>query len=122
MTGTPTAGQPAAPAQPVEPGRPAPAPGRDEEPSRWNQAIRDIMGGPVIISILAVVLALIVGAILIAITDPGVPRAAGYFFARPGDTFQAIWTSVSRPGPVEAASRLRRLASLRGTASPRKAS
>jgi general nucleoside transport system permease protein len=90
MTGTDTA-----PAQPVEPGRPAPKPARDEEPSRWNQVVRDIMGGPVIISILAVVLALIVGAILIAATDPQVQHAAGYFFARPGDTFSAIWTSVS---------------------------
>jgi simple sugar transport system permease protein len=95
MTGTPTAGQPAAPAQPAEPGRPAPAPGHDKDDSRWNQAIRDIMGGPVVISILAVVLALVVGAILIAITDPGVQKASAYFFARPGDTFSAIWTSVS---------------------------
>lgn len=92
MTGTPTSGQPVAPAQPVEPGKPAPA---GEEPSRWNQAVREIMSGPVVISILAVVLALIVGAILIAVTDPEVQRAAGYFFARPGDTFAAIWTSVS---------------------------
>ncbi|MGH1547797.1 ABC transporter permease [Leifsonia poae] len=90
MTGTDTA-----PAQPVNPQTPAPAPAGDKDDSRWNQAIRDIMGGPVVISILAVVLALIVGAILIAITDPGVQRAAGYFFARPGDTFSAIWTSVS---------------------------
>src|SRR4051812_30314055 len=90
MTGTDTA-----PAQPVEPGKPAPAPGHDEEPSRWNQAVREIMSGPVVISILAVVLALIVGAVLIAVTDPEVQRTAGYFFARPGDTFSAIWSSVS---------------------------
>jgi simple sugar transport system permease protein len=53
------------------------------------------MAGPVVISILAVVLALIVGAILIAVTDPGVQKASAYFFARPGDTFSAIWDSVS---------------------------
>ncbi|WP_348786786.1 ABC transporter permease [Leifsonia sp. NPDC080035] len=92
MTGTPTAGAPAAPAQPTQPASPA---GKPENDDRWNKAIRDIMGGPVVISILAVVLALVVGAILIAITDPGVQKAAGYFFARPGDTFSAIWTSVS---------------------------
>ncbi|MDR6973209.1 ABC transporter permease [Leifsonia shinshuensis] len=90
MTGTDTA-----PAQPVEPGAPAPASGRGEEPSRWSRAVRDIMSGPVIISVLAVVLALVVGAVLIAVTDPDVQKAAGYFFARPGDTFSAIWTSVS---------------------------
>jgi ABC-type uncharacterized transport system permease subunit len=90
MTGTDTA-----PAQPVEPGKPASAPNHDEEPSRWNQAVREIMSGPVVISILAVVLALVVGAVLIAVTDPEVQRTAGYFFARPGDTFSAIWSSVS---------------------------
>jgi ABC-type uncharacterized transport system permease subunit len=66
-----------------------------EEPSRWNKAAREIMGGSVVISILAVILALVVGAILIAITDPDVQKAAGYFFARPGDMLVAIWNAVS---------------------------
>ena len=92
MTGTPTPSQPVAPAQPPQPGQPASKPENDD---RWNKAVRDIMGGPVVISVLAVVLALIVGGILIALTDPGVQKASGYFFARPGDTFSAIWTSVS---------------------------
>jgi len=92
MTGTPTPSQPVAAAQPAPSGQPA---GKPENDDRWNKAVRDIMGGPVIISILAVVLALVVGAILIAATDPEVQKAAGYFFARPGDTFKAIWDSVS---------------------------
>ncbi|GAA4165765.1 ABC transporter permease [Gryllotalpicola daejeonensis] len=62
--------------------------------TRGQQALRDIMGGSVVISVLAVLLALVVGAVLIALTDPGVQKAAGYFFARPTDTFQAIWTAV----------------------------
>jgi ABC-type uncharacterized transport system permease subunit len=41
------------------------------------------------------VLALVVGASLIAFTDPGVNAAAGYFFSRPTDTFQAIWNAAS---------------------------
>ena len=44
---------------------------------------------------LAVVLALIVGGIMIAFTDEDVQAAAGYFFARPGDTLVAIWDAVS---------------------------
>ncbi|MFJ3391419.1 ABC transporter permease [Leifsonia aquatica] len=92
MTGTPTPSQPVAAAQPAPSGQPA---GKPQNDDRWNKAVRDIMGGPVIISILAVVLALVVGAILIAATDPEVQKAAGYFFARPGDTFKAIWDSVS---------------------------
>ncbi|WP_295127990.1 ABC transporter permease [uncultured Leifsonia sp.] len=90
MTATPTPGQTVTSAP--EPGLP---PAKPENDDRWNRAVRDIMGGPVVISILAVVLALIVGAILIAFTDPGVQKASAYFFARPGDTFIAIWNSVS---------------------------
>jgi simple sugar transport system permease protein len=52
----------------------APEPGQPEtvavaEPSKAQQVLRDIMGGSAMISVLAVVLALIVGAILIALTD-----------------------------------------------------
>jgi simple sugar transport system permease protein len=46
-------------------------------------------------SVLAVVLAMVVGAVLIAFTDPDVQKASGYFFARPMDTIAAIWTAVS---------------------------
>jgi general nucleoside transport system permease protein len=55
-------------------------------------AIRD---GNALTTILAVVIALVVGAILIAATNPTVQTTAGYFFARPTDMLSAIWTSVS---------------------------
>jgi len=64
------------------------------EPTRWQRALKDMLGGSVVISILAVVIALVVGAVLIAFTDPGVQRTAGYFFARPSDLFQALWSAV----------------------------
>ncbi|MFI8631099.1 ABC transporter permease [Microbacterium sp. NPDC077663] len=54
-----------------------------------------ITQGSAIISVLAVVLALIAGGIMIAATDDGVQAASGYFFARPGDTFVAVWQAVS---------------------------
>lgn len=63
--------------------------------SRTEQVLRDIIGGNAMISVLAVVLALIAGAILIALTDKGVQAASGYFFSRPGDTFKAIWDAAS---------------------------
>ncbi|BDZ53803.1 hypothetical protein GCM10025870_08760 [Agromyces marinus] len=66
-----------------------------DEPSRWQQAFREIATGNAIISVLAVLLALLVGAVMIAFTDERVQAAAGYFFARPGDTFVAIWDSVA---------------------------
>jgi simple sugar transport system permease protein len=62
---------------------------------RFGRAARDIVGGSVGISILAVVLALLVGAVLIAITDEEVQAAAGYFFARPTDMLRAIWDAVA---------------------------
>ncbi|MCS5716684.1 ABC transporter permease [Herbiconiux sp. CPCC 205763] len=66
-----------------------------EPPSRWRATFNEIIGGSVMISILAVVLAIVAGGILIAVTDENVQKAAGYFFARPGDTFAEIWKAVS---------------------------
>lgn len=83
----------------VEPGQApnvvAPQPKPDKEHSQAAVILREIASGNALISVLAVVLALVVGAVLIAITDPGVSAASGYFFSRPGDTFQAIWSAVS---------------------------
>jgi simple sugar transport system permease protein len=73
----------------VEPGAAEP-----DERSRWEQTFRDIIGGSFMISILAVVLALLAGAVLIAATDEAVQASAGYFFARPTDMLAAIWSSV----------------------------
>ena len=73
---------------------PPPDEGSVPPPPRQNQIIREIMRGSVVTTILAIVLAMIVGGILIAITDPDVQEAAGYFFARPQDTLAAIWNSV----------------------------
>ncbi|WP_431802222.1 ABC transporter permease [Microbacterium sp. bgisy203] len=66
----------------------APAPGK------WHLTFMRITQGNWLISILALVLALLVGGILIAATDADVQAAAGYFFSRPGDTFAAIGNAV----------------------------
>ncbi|TFD23086.1 ABC transporter permease [Cryobacterium sp. TMS1-13-1] len=47
------------------------------------------------ISVLAVLVALVVGAILIAFTNERVQETAGYFFSRPTDLLQAVWDSVA---------------------------
>jgi simple sugar transport system permease protein len=73
----------------------APLPSPPEEPSKWHETFLRITQGNAIISVLAVVLALIVGGIMIAATDEDVQAASVYFFARPGDTLLAIWSSVS---------------------------
>ena len=47
-----------------------------------------------VLTLLSVLLALVVSAVLIAIADPDVQDSAGYFFARPGDLLTAAWDSV----------------------------
>lgn len=51
--------------------------------------------GSTLQSVLAVLAALILGGLLIALTDEKVREAAGYFFARPSDTFSAMWDAAS---------------------------
>jgi ABC-type uncharacterized transport system permease subunit len=70
------------------------APGQ-EPPSRARVVLNEIVGGSAMISVLSIVLALIVGGILIAMTDKSVQAAAGYFFSRPGDLLSAAWRAVS---------------------------
>ncbi len=65
-----------------------------QPPSRAQQVLRDILNGSALVSVLAVVLAMVAGAILIALTNDEVQVAAGYFFSRPGDTIAAIWNAV----------------------------
>ncbi|WP_165066201.1 ABC transporter permease [Marisediminicola senii] len=65
-----------------------------DEP-RSSAFLRDLIGGSAAISVFAVLLALVVGGVLIAITNEDVQEAAGYFFSRPADTFRAIWDAVS---------------------------
>ncbi|TDN87835.1 ABC transporter permease [Microbacterium sp. BK668] len=67
----------------------------EEAPSKWHTAFLQITQGNAIISVLAIVLALLVGGIMIAVTDEDVQGSAAYFFARPGDTFAAVWDAIS---------------------------
>ena len=64
-------------------------------PSRWRGALQQIVTGNGIISVLAVLIAVVVGSIMIAATNEDVQAAAGYFFARPSDLIAAVWSSVS---------------------------
>ncbi len=81
--------------EPLEPDQ-IPAEERVEvpEPPASNRIITDILSSNALLSFLAIVLALVIGAILIAFTDPGVQSSLGYFFSRPADTFRAIGEAV----------------------------
>lgn len=71
---------------------PIPA-GRDDAPGQ--DVLRRIVGGDAMLSVLAVVLALVLGGILIAFADEDVRAASGYFFSRPTDLLGAAWESVT---------------------------
>ncbi len=73
----------------------APGDGDGPEGSRAGQVLREIASGSALLSVLAVVLSLIVGALLIAVTDEETQKAAGYFFSRPLDTLRAGWDAAS---------------------------
>jgi general nucleoside transport system permease protein len=91
----PSKGQTPAEAERIEPGQApnvAPEPAAESEGSR---ILKDILGGNAMISVLSIVVAFVVGAILIVSVDERVAEKLGYFFARPGDTLRAIWESVS---------------------------
>jgi ABC-type uncharacterized transport system permease subunit len=78
----------------VEPGQPQAREPAPQPASRWHSVLHEIASGTVLMSVLAVLLSLVVGAFLIAATNEDVQAAAGYFFSRPGDTFAAIFDSV----------------------------
>ncbi|WP_375387840.1 ABC transporter permease [uncultured Amnibacterium sp.] len=62
---------------------------------RFRATLIAIRDGSALTTVLAVVIALVVGAVLIAATNPTVQSTAGYFFARPTDMLAAIWACVS---------------------------
>ncbi|TPX00707.1 ABC transporter permease, partial [Schumannella luteola] len=66
---------------PVEQRAPEAPVAQADPPPAANRVLREILTSNWLISLLAIVVALLIGAILIAVTDPAVQKAAGYFFA-----------------------------------------
>jgi simple sugar transport system permease protein len=54
-----------------------------------------LYGNTVVVTFLAFVLALVVGAILIVVADQPTRTSFGYFFAAPGDTFSNAWNAIA---------------------------
>ena len=73
----------------------AKAPWKTDNESNGSQLMREIISGNALISVLAVLVALVIGGVLIAVTDQRVVTAFGYFFSDPSATFGAIWASIS---------------------------
>jgi general nucleoside transport system permease protein len=60
--------------------------------SRFLDAIR--YGNTFVLTLLAIVLALVIGAVLIVAADPATRTAMGYFFQSPADTFRLGWHAI----------------------------
>lgn len=62
---------------------------------RQENVLRSIVESNGLVVFLAIVSALVVGAILVVLSDEAVQHASGYFFSRPSDTLSAAWTAIS---------------------------
>jgi simple sugar transport system permease protein len=65
------------------------------EPEARPPKVRSPLWDTALVTFLSFVLALAIGGVLIAISDPDVAEAASYFFAQPLDTLAAAWDSVA---------------------------
>jgi ABC-type uncharacterized transport system permease subunit len=65
-------------------------------PGGPDTLLRKIFTGSGMVSVLAVLLALIIGGLLIASTDKQVATTSTYIFARPTDFLTAVWNAVTR--------------------------
>ena len=84
---TPAAGQP----QPVADASPA------EPAGRYGEILRNVFTAEngTLVTVLAVVCALVVGAFMIVLSDTAAMSKLGYFFASPGDFLSTAWHDIA---------------------------
>ncbi|HWI43410.1 MAG TPA: ABC transporter permease [Nocardioides sp.] len=61
----------------------------------WHGTLRDIASGNAAVAFLAVLLAVVVGSLMILLTDENVRSSASYIGARPSDFFSSVWEAIS---------------------------
>lgn len=101
-TPQPPLGPPPGGEDPLEP-QPAPEGGDldgapvapTQRPTATESYLHQVLSSSWLLTLAAIVLAVLLGAVLIIATDPAVQEAAGYFFARPSDFFSAAWNAAS---------------------------
>ena len=69
----------------------------NEPGSRYGELVRNLFTAEngTLVTILAIVCALIVGAIMIVLSDTNAMSELGYFFAAPGDFFSTAWHDIA---------------------------
>ena len=66
------------------------------KPPWWRRALDGYLyGNQFVVTVLSFIVALVVGAILIALADQATRDSLGYFFQHPTDTFSHAWTAIS---------------------------
>ncbi len=65
------------------------------EASVGQRFISAVTGTSVVVTLLAILSAAILGAVVIALSDEATQEALGYFTARPSDTFSAAWAAIA---------------------------
>ena len=60
-----------------------------------RSVLHRLMGGSTLVALLSVVLSIVLGGLLIAVTDERVAETSSYFFSRPGDMLSAAWEAAS---------------------------
>jgi general nucleoside transport system permease protein len=80
---------------PPEQQPPAPEPVQEDAKPGRSILSEIVTARPWLVTTLAIVLALVIGAILIVISDQPVLDKFGYFFADPGDALSSAWNDIS---------------------------
>lgn len=78
----------------------APAKPQQQEPAAEESFLSHFLrnlwsANTVSVTVLSILMAMLIGAILIVVSDPAVLKTFSYFTARPGDALNASWTVVS---------------------------
>ena len=77
------------------PAAPVSAASRTTDEASEASLLERVMTGNALVAFLSVVLSLIIGGLLIALTDPEVARTSSYFLGRPQDLLGAAWSAAS---------------------------
>lgn len=69
--------------------------GPDPAKQWWKKFVKGMMSPATGTIALAILIALVIGALIVVVFDPEVQKAAGYMFAAPGDFFTEAWRAFS---------------------------
>ncbi|WP_377324171.1 ABC transporter permease [Pimelobacter simplex] len=72
-----------------------PADEKPREPRRFDGVLREIATGNALVAVLSVLLAMVIGSLMILLTDQDVRDTLAYIGSRPSDFFNAVGTSIT---------------------------